>query len=89
MAAVHLEFFHSVADIARAKYELVASLPMGGTAILNADDEYVSQFGRDFHGKVVTISALALLADVWADILSRMARRDRLSISSLGVTANM
>ncbi len=29
------------------------SLPAGGTAILNADDEYVSQFGRDFHGKVV------------------------------------
>jgi UDP-N-acetylmuramoyl-tripeptide--D-alanyl-D-alanine ligase len=53
VAAVHLEFFHSVADIARAKYELIASLPMGGIAILNADDEYVSQFGRDFHGKVV------------------------------------
>src|SRR5712675_1221279 len=53
VAAVHLEFFESVAEIARAKYELIASLPMGGTAILNADDEYVSQFGRDFHGKVV------------------------------------
>ncbi len=53
VAPVHLEFFNSVADIARAKYELIASLPAGGTAILNADDEYVSQFGRDFHGKVV------------------------------------
>jgi UDP-N-acetylmuramoyl-tripeptide--D-alanyl-D-alanine ligase len=53
VAPVHLEFFKSVADIARAKYELVQSLPAGGTAILNADDEYVSQFGRDFHGKVV------------------------------------
>jgi UDP-N-acetylmuramoyl-tripeptide--D-alanyl-D-alanine ligase len=53
VAPVHLEFFGSVADIARAKYELVQSLPAGGTAILNADDEYVSQFGRDFHGKVV------------------------------------
>jgi UDP-N-acetylmuramoyl-tripeptide--D-alanyl-D-alanine ligase len=54
VAPVHLGFFNSVADIARAKYELVASLPAGGTAILNTDDEYVSQFGRDFHGKVVS-----------------------------------
>ena len=53
VAPVHLEFFKSVADIARAKYELVASLPGGGTVILNADDQYVSQFGRDFRGKVV------------------------------------
>lgn len=53
VAPVHLEFFNSVADIARAKYELVESLPSGGTAVLNADDEYVSQFGRDFRGKVV------------------------------------
>ena len=45
VAPVHLEFFKSVAEIARAKYELIESLPAGGTAILNADDEYVSQFG--------------------------------------------
>jgi len=51
---VHLEFFDSVAAIARAKYELIESLHAGGTAVLNADDEYVSQFGRDFHGKVLT-----------------------------------
>src|SRR6266446_3442007 len=54
VAPVHLEFFKSVSDIARAKYELIESLPAGGTAVLNADDEYVSQFGRDFKGKVVT-----------------------------------
>ncbi len=53
VAAVHLEFFDSIADIARAKYELIESLPSSGTAVLNADDEYVSQFGRDFKGKVV------------------------------------
>jgi len=51
---VHLEFFDSVTAIARAKYELIETLHAGGTAVLNADDEYVSQFGRDFHGKVVT-----------------------------------
>ena len=54
VAPVHLEFFSSVAEIARAKYELVESLPASGTAVLNADDEYVSQFGRNFAGKVVT-----------------------------------
>ena len=53
VAAVHLEFFDSLAGIARAKYELVESLPARGTAVLNADDEYVSQFGRDFTGKVL------------------------------------
>ncbi len=53
VAPVHLEYFDSLASIARAKYELIESLPAGGTAVLNADDEYVSQFGRDFKGKVV------------------------------------
>ena len=53
VAPVHLEFFDSIAGIARAKYELIQSLRPGGIAVLNADDEYVSQFGRDFHGKVV------------------------------------
>jgi UDP-N-acetylmuramoyl-tripeptide--D-alanyl-D-alanine ligase len=54
VAPVHLEFFQSVAEIARAKHELVEALPQDGTAVLNADDEYVSQFGRGFAGKVVT-----------------------------------
>ena len=53
VAPVHLEYFNSIADIARAKYELIESLPHHGTAILNADDEYVSQFGRDFKGEVI------------------------------------
>jgi len=66
VAPVHLEFFDSVAAIARAKYELVESLHPGGTAVLNADDEYVSQFGREFHGKVVTYG-LSAAADVRAE----------------------
>jgi UDP-N-acetylmuramoyl-tripeptide--D-alanyl-D-alanine ligase len=53
VAPVHLEFFDSIAGIARAKYELIESLPSSGTAVLNADDEYVAQFGRDFKGKVL------------------------------------
>jgi len=57
VAPVHLEFFDSLAGIARAKYELIESLPANGTAVLNADDEYVSQFGRDFPGKVILYGA--------------------------------
>ncbi len=63
---VHLEFFDSLAGIARAKYELVEALPTGGTAVLNADDEYVSQFGRDFAGKAITYGTRAT-ADVRAE----------------------
>jgi UDP-N-acetylmuramoyl-tripeptide--D-alanyl-D-alanine ligase len=48
----HLESFGTQAEIARAKYELIESLPAGGHAFLNADDPYVSQFGRDFRGRV-------------------------------------
>jgi UDP-N-acetylmuramoyl-tripeptide--D-alanyl-D-alanine ligase len=53
VAPVHLEYFDSIAGIARAKYELIEALHPGGTAVLNADDEYVSRFGRDFKGKVI------------------------------------
>jgi UDP-N-acetylmuramoyl-tripeptide--D-alanyl-D-alanine ligase len=66
VAPVHLEHFDSLAGIARAKYELIESLPHGGTAVLNADDDYVSQFGRDFNGKVVMFG-LKTTADVRAE----------------------
>jgi UDP-N-acetylmuramoyl-tripeptide--D-alanyl-D-alanine ligase len=66
VAPVHLEFFDSVASIARAKYELIEALPPRGTAILNGDDEYVSQFGRDFRGNVV-LYGLRASADVRAE----------------------
>ena len=65
VAPVHLAFFDSLAGIARAKYELVESLPASGTAVLNADDEYVSQFGRDFKGRVIKYGT-AFGADVRA-----------------------
>jgi UDP-N-acetylmuramoyl-tripeptide--D-alanyl-D-alanine ligase len=66
VAPVHLEFFDSLAGIARAKYELIEALSPGGTAVLNADDEYVSQFGRNFKGKVVTYG-MGTAADVRAE----------------------
>ena len=66
VAPVHLEFFDSIAGIARAKFEVIESLPAVGIAVLNADDAYVSQFGRDFHGKVVTFG-LQKPADIRAE----------------------
>ncbi len=54
VGTAHMEnFTDGQAGIARSKFELVASLPGNGVAFLNCDDLYVSQFGRDFAGKVV------------------------------------
>jgi UDP-N-acetylmuramoyl-tripeptide--D-alanyl-D-alanine ligase len=54
----HVEnFTEGQAGIARAKYELIASLPASGVAFLNCSDPYVAQFGRDFRGKVVYFGA--------------------------------
>lgn len=54
VGSAHAEgFAEGIAGIARAKYELVASLPPQGVAFLNCDDPYVSQFGRDFAGRAV------------------------------------
>jgi UDP-N-acetylmuramoyl-tripeptide--D-alanyl-D-alanine ligase len=65
IAPVHLEFFNSLAEIARAKYEIIETLHLGGVAVLNADDDYVCQFGRDFKGRVVTFG-IRRAADVCA-----------------------
>lgn len=47
VAPVHLEHFpDGIAGIARAKYELMESLPEDGIAILNGDDARVAAFAR-------------------------------------------
>ncbi len=54
----HIEnFADGQAGIARAKLELVEALPPAGIAFLNCDDAYLSQFGRDFNGRVVYFGA--------------------------------
>ena len=40
IGVVHMEFFSSLPELARAKGELVAALPEAGLAILNADGEF-------------------------------------------------
>jgi UDP-N-acetylmuramoyl-tripeptide--D-alanyl-D-alanine ligase len=54
VAPVHMEFFpDGLAGIARAKYELVESLPANGVAVLNFDDPYVKEFGRGMDGRAI------------------------------------
>jgi UDP-N-acetylmuramoyl-tripeptide--D-alanyl-D-alanine ligase len=54
VGTAHIEnFAEGQAGIARAKYELIAALPANGVAFLNCSDPFVSQFGRDFQGRVV------------------------------------
>ncbi len=58
VGVAHIENFpDGQGGIARAKYELVESLPASGVAFLNCDDPYVGQFGRDFPGKAVYFGA--------------------------------
>jgi UDP-N-acetylmuramoyl-tripeptide--D-alanyl-D-alanine ligase len=76
----HAEGFgDGIAGVARAKYELVAGLsPQArerAVAFLNADDAYVSQFGRDFPGRAVyyaTKSVAAAVADVRAEEIEEL-----------------
>ncbi len=54
VGTAHIEnFAEGQAGIARAKFELIEALPASGIAFLNCSDPYVSQFGRDFPGRVV------------------------------------
>jgi UDP-N-acetylmuramoyl-tripeptide--D-alanyl-D-alanine ligase len=58
VGTAHIEnFADGQAGIARAKLELVAALPSTGVAFLSCDDPYVSQFGREFPGRVVYFGA--------------------------------
>jgi UDP-N-acetylmuramoyl-tripeptide--D-alanyl-D-alanine ligase len=76
----HAEGFpDGIAGVARAKYELMAGLsPQArerAVAFLNADDTYVSQFGRDFPGRAIyyaTKSVVAAVADVSAEKIEEL-----------------
>jgi UDP-N-acetylmuramoyl-tripeptide--D-alanyl-D-alanine ligase len=49
----HMEFFRGIEEIAHAKTELLRSLPADGTAVLNADDPYLSVHEKDGCCRVV------------------------------------
>jgi UDP-N-acetylmuramoyl-tripeptide--D-alanyl-D-alanine ligase len=62
----HVEFFDSIEGVAAAKRELIEGLPQDGIAVLNADDERVSQFGRAHRGRTITFG-FSESADVRAE----------------------
>jgi UDP-N-acetylmuramoyl-tripeptide--D-alanyl-D-alanine ligase len=51
VAEVHLEFFESLSAIAEAKGELFRGLPVGATAVANADDPLVLEQAVRFSGR--------------------------------------
>jgi UDP-N-acetylmuramoyl-tripeptide--D-alanyl-D-alanine ligase len=58
VGTAHMENFPDGQDgIARAKLELLSALPHSGVAFLNCCDPYLSQFGREFPGRVVYFGA--------------------------------
>jgi len=51
---VHLEFFHTLEAIAKAKKEILEGTKKGGLAILNGDDPMVQNIARDWKGAKIT-----------------------------------
>jgi UDP-N-acetylmuramoyl-tripeptide--D-alanyl-D-alanine ligase len=54
VGVVHIEFFKSREDLARAKGELVAALPPDGLAVLNADNEFFPLLARMTSARIAT-----------------------------------
>ena len=65
----HVEFFESIEGIAAAKRELIESLPAHGTAVLNADDEWVRRF-TDVHSGTTITYGFTPEANIHAELLS-------------------
>ncbi len=75
VAPTHLEKFRTLDAIESEKGDLVASLPMDGIAILNADDERVLRMAHRTTAKVMTygtgvISEMGAFPDVYASDIS-------------------
>ena len=66
--AEHLEGFGSLEGAARAEGEMVAGLPPGGTAVINADDAYASLWRAGTEARVVSFG-LRQEADFRAEAL--------------------
>ncbi|HSA78765.1 MAG TPA: UDP-N-acetylmuramoyl-tripeptide--D-alanyl-D-alanine ligase [Nitrospirota bacterium] len=50
----HLEFLGTMDTVAQAKAELLGNLKMGGTAVLNADDQYFTPLRNKYGGRVLS-----------------------------------
>ncbi len=86
VAPVHLAFFDSIEDIARAKAELADALPRNGTLIYSCDDPLVAKIGSRFAGNRVSFGVSAE-ADVRAsDIEIAGLQETRFRLSCAGGT---
>ena len=76
IAGTHLEGFGSLAGVAQAKSEIWHGIQEGGTAVVNLDDDFASQFMAQLSRQpgnrhVVTISAKGNTeADLYADLVN-------------------
>ena len=69
----HTDLVGGLEGVARAKAELVEALPVGGTAILNADDDRVAAMSRRTEASVVTFgwAGEVFPADIELDVAAR------------------
>jgi UDP-N-acetylmuramoyl-tripeptide--D-alanyl-D-alanine ligase len=85
VAPVHLAFFSSIDDIARAKGELAQSLPAEGTLIYNGDDPLVRTIAAKYSGRKISFG-LTEEADVRAmDVEIAGLKETRFRITHDGV----
>jgi len=73
VAPVHVELLGSVRNVARAKRELVESIPCHGTCVLNGDDRLVRSMAARCRGKTLIFGGRD--ADIWADGVEDLGRR--------------
>ena len=73
--AAHLEGFKSIAGVATAKGELLDHLPRAGTAIINADDRYCSEWKTRSRAETVLTFGFGNGADctVTGDVLTEVS----------------
>jgi UDP-N-acetylmuramoyl-tripeptide--D-alanyl-D-alanine ligase len=76
---VHLEFFKSISEIARAKAELLGGLTGERRAYLNNDDSRVRSMSRRFDGEIVTYGIRSVAA-------FRVTRIENLGLEGTGFT---
>ncbi len=91
VAPVHIAFFNSVEEIARAKGELAEALPADGTLIYNADDSLVSAIAARFKGLKCSFgfSGLAEVRAEQIEILGLEETRFRLSCGGVSMEATI
>jgi UDP-N-acetylmuramoyl-tripeptide--D-alanyl-D-alanine ligase len=75
IGAAHLEMFGSIDEVARAKGELVESLPTSGTAVLNADDERVAAMSSRTVARVLTYGSHGDVRAEDVDVLDDLTSR--------------